>query len=98
MFHIGPLFKIPLCILKLFQTYILPILEYSNLCLTYNSTQSDRLEKIQKRITKFICFRLNKYYLNYDQRLEFLNMFSKTERVMCDKHNIDSIILLQMFY
>ena len=41
--------------LKLFQAYIWPILEYSNLCLVYNDSQNIFLEKIQKRITKFIC-------------------------------------------
>ena len=38
-------------LLKLFKTYILPILEYSNLCLSYNKTQTQQLESVQRMIT-----------------------------------------------
>ncbi len=57
--------------LKLYKSYILPIVEYSNLCYTPTLTQSTKLEKIQKRITKFICFKLGKHNLKYDERLKY---------------------------
>ena len=62
--------------MRLYQTYILPILEYSNLCLVYTKTQSDRLEKVQRKITRYICFRLGKTDLKYEERLRFLNLES----------------------
>jgi hypothetical protein len=60
--------------LKLYKSYILPIVEYSNLCYTPTITQSTKLEKVQKRITKFICFKLGKHNLKYDERLKILNL------------------------
>lgn len=35
--------------LRLYKTYILPILEYCNLSVMYNKTQSDRIESVQTR-------------------------------------------------
>ena len=66
--------------LKLYMTYILPILEYTNLCLTYTKSQCDRIEKVQKRITKFICFKLKKCLLKYEERLKFLKLHSLKKR------------------
>ena len=66
--------------LKLYVTYILPILEYSNLCLTLTESQSIRLEKIQRKITKFLCFKLNQNVFNYEERLKFLNIQSLEKR------------------
>jgi hypothetical protein len=48
--------------LHLNKTYILPILEYSNLCFTPNKTQIHKIEKVQKKITKFICDKM-KFFL-----------------------------------
>jgi hypothetical protein len=42
----------------------------------FNETQSKRVEKVQKKITKFICLKSGKTYLSYEQRLEFLNIDS----------------------
>ena len=66
----------PKVFLKLYQTYVLPILEYHNMCVMFTETQSKRLESVQKRVTKFICFKFNKTYLKYDKRLELLNIDS----------------------
>ena len=41
-------------LLKMYKTYILPILKYSNLCLSYNKTQSQQLESVQSLITSSI--------------------------------------------
>ena len=60
--------------LKLYKTYILPVLEYSNLCLVYNLTQNSVLEKVQKRITKYICNKLGIYDMKYCERLKYLNI------------------------
>ena len=60
--------------LNLYKTYILPILEYSNLSWFPNKTQSKRLEIVQKKITNFICFKLGKNDLHYYQRLNKLNL------------------------
>ena len=70
------------CVIPLvpYKTYILPILEYSNLCVVYNTTQSDRLEKVQRKITRYICFRLGKSDLKYEERLKFLNLESLESR------------------
>ena len=66
--------------LRLYLTYILPILEYSNLCLTYNKTQSKRLESVQKRITKYICVKEGNLELKYEQRLNHLKIESLEKR------------------
>ena len=66
--------------LKLYQTFVIPILEYSNLSLVYTESQSDKLEKIQRRITKYICSKDKKFDLKYEKRLEFLNIFSLNKR------------------
>jgi hypothetical protein len=41
-----------------------------------NITQTVKIEKIQRRITKYICFKMNKFNLKYNQRLDFLNLKS----------------------
>ena len=70
-------------LLKLYKTYLLPILEYSNLCLTLTKTQTERIEIIQKKITRYICFKNNLPYLNYINRLSFLNLkMLKTRRLI----------------
>lgn len=38
------------------------------------------IEKIQKKISKFICFKLGKTDLNYEKRLEFLDLKSLKSR------------------
>ena len=66
--------------LKLYNVYIKPILEYSNLSIVLTDTQSERLEKVQRKISKFICFKLGFFNLNYCQRLEKLNLYSLKKR------------------
>ena len=60
--------------LRLYQTYILPIIEYCNLCYYTNNRNTQRIEKIQRRITKFISFKLNKPNLSYIDRLKHLKL------------------------
>lgn len=66
--------------LRLYFTYVLPILEFSNLSVMLTKSQSDRIELVQRKITKYICFKLSKSGLNYDQRLESLNISSLSKR------------------
>ena len=66
--------------LKLYKTYILPLIEYSNACWVPNSTQLKTVEKIQKKISKYICYKLGKNEFNYEQRLNFLNIKSIESR------------------
>jgi len=66
--------------LKLYYTYILPIIEYSNFCFVPNKTQFIRIEKIQKKVTKFICNKLNIYNVKYKERLKILNIKSLYSR------------------
>ena len=64
-------------LLDIYCTYILPILEYGNLCLMYTKTQSFKLESVQRKITKYICYKFGLFDLNYNERLDFL----KTDRL-----------------
>ena len=66
--------------LKLYKSYILPIIEYSNLCFTPTQTQLYKIEKIEKKISKYICFKLNITNLNYSDRLKALNLTSLKKR------------------
>lgn len=66
--------------LRLYMNYILPIIEYSNLSLVLIDTQSDKIEKIQRKISKYICNKLGFFDLSYDQRLDKLNIFSLKKR------------------
>ena len=66
--------------LKLYVTYIRPILEFSNLSIVLTQTQSDKLESVQRKVTKYICFKSNKIDLSYDDRLKYLKMPSLKKR------------------
>ena len=67
--------------LNLYKTYVLPIIEYSNNCWVPNKSQSERIEKIQRKISKYICYKMGKQDLKYEDRLKLLNIFSlKTRR------------------
>jgi hypothetical protein len=62
--------------LLIYKTYILPILEYSNLCFSPNKTQIIKIEKVQKNITKYICNKTKLFDLTYEQRLKYLELKS----------------------
>ena len=64
--------------INLYKTYLLPILEYSNMCLTLTKTQSAKIEKVQRKITRFICSKSSQFNLCYEERLVFLDL-SKLE-------------------
>ncbi len=66
--------------LRLYITYILPILEFSNLSVVLTQTQSDRIESIQRKVTKFICYKLSKNHLSYEERLRYLKINSLKKR------------------
>ncbi len=60
-------------LLQLYKTYILPLIEYSNISYVLNDTQIDRIESIQRSVTKFICYKIDKNTdMNYRKRLEVL--------------------------
>ena len=54
--------------INLYKTYILPILEYSNLCLTFNMSQNKRLENVQRKKTRYLCLKLNIFNFDYEKR------------------------------
>ena len=60
-----------LTFLKLYVTYVLPILEIYNLSLVLNKTQTNRLESVQRSITKYICYKMNKIGLSYEEIFKF---------------------------
>jgi hypothetical protein len=67
-------------LLKMYCVYVLPIIEYSNCCWTPTNTQIEKLEKIQKKITKSICKKLNRNEINYEDRIKLLNLKSLSFR------------------
>jgi len=46
--------------LSLYKTFILPKLEYSNLIFTLNNNNMEKIEKVQRNITKFISYKMAK--------------------------------------
>lgn len=70
----------PNIILKLYMTYIIPILEYSNLCLVLTKTQMNLIENVQRKVSRFICFKSGKCDLDYEARLKFLDIDSLDKR------------------
>ena len=67
-------------IVKLFKTYVLPTIEYLRLCCYLTKTQSDKIEKIQRRVTKFICAKMGLLDFPYDDRLKILKLDSLENR------------------
>jgi hypothetical protein len=43
--------------LRLYKTYLLPLLEYANLCWIPSDIQNAKIESVQRHITKFICYK-----------------------------------------
>jgi hypothetical protein len=66
--------------LRFYITYILQILEFSNLSVVLTQTQSDRIESIQRKVTKLICYKLSKNHLLYEERLRYLKINSLKKR------------------
>jgi hypothetical protein len=66
--------------LDLYKAYLLPILEYSNLCFSPNKTQIIKIEKVQKKVTKYICNKMKRFDLTYEQRLKYLELKSLENR------------------
>ena len=64
----------PLLLLKLYRCYIIPNIEYCNVCIIPNITQNEKIESIQHKVTKYICYKMNKSNLDYKQRLSVLNL------------------------
>ena len=62
--------------LRLYKTYLLPLLEYANLCWVPNNNQCYEIESVQRQVTKFICNKKGFYDMSYEQRLESLNLDS----------------------
>ena len=66
--------------LQLYKTYILPIIEFSNIAWHGDKQTNKKLEGIQKYITKYICSKKGQKNLNYDQRLSSLKIKSILQR------------------
>jgi len=79
--------------LEVYKIYILPVIEYANQSWCWNQTQTDRLEGLQKRVTKIICNKLGFNNLDYDIRLRLLSLKSLKHR----KTIIQMKLLKQMF-
>lgn len=56
----------------LYKTYILPIIEYSNLCYCPTKAELFELEQVQRTITKYICNKMQLFDFSYVDRLYFL--------------------------
>jgi hypothetical protein len=57
----------------LYKTYILPIIEYCNIFWVPNGSQIDKIESIQRCVTKFVCFKKGRMVC-YEQRLKELEL------------------------
>ena len=66
--------------LRCYITYLRPILEFANLSIVMTQTQSDRLESIQRKVTKYICFKKGNSFLTYEERLTICGIFSLKKR------------------
>jgi len=62
--------------LRLYKTYLLPLLEYANLCWIPSNIEIAKIESVQRHITKFICYKKGSSNMSYKQRLENLNLES----------------------
>ena len=67
-------------LLRLYKTYIIPITEFCNTSYVLNITQTMKIEKIQKKITKQICFKASNIYNTYEERLKLLDIKSLESR------------------
>jgi hypothetical protein len=74
--------------LKMYKTYILSILENFNLGFYTYLSNTNRIESVQKKVTRFICNKLGKYYLNYEQRLKYLKLNTLQNRKLIRGLNI----------
>ena len=66
--------------LRLYKSYILSILENCNLGIFLSKTNCHRLECVQKKVTKFVCYKLGKNDLKYEDRLKYLSLNSLEDR------------------
>jgi hypothetical protein len=60
--------------LRLYKSYILPLIDYCNICWIRSNNQIDSIERIRRQITKFICCKMGYYNLSYKDRLKLLNL------------------------
>ena len=47
----------------------MPIIEFGNLCIMFTKSQSDSIERIQRKITIFIMYKMGRYNHKYYDRL-----------------------------
>jgi len=62
--------------LRLYKSYLLPLLEYANLCWVPNNSQCYQIESVERQVTKFICYKNGFCDISYEKRLESLNLDS----------------------
>lgn len=67
--------------LKLYRIHVLPVLEYGLCTITLSQTDMNRLERVQKKISKSISYHLCQDGIQgYNNRLQRLNLMSITNR------------------
>jgi len=62
--------------LQLYKSYILPKIEYCTSAIVLSKTQSDKIESIQRKITRDICYKTNFRDQSYCDRLLYLKLDS----------------------
>lgn len=80
-------------ILCLYYTLVRSLLEYGNVIWSpHYKIHMKRIEKIQKRFTRFLFRKFHIPYINYDTRLRILNMKSLCQRRM----ETDGVVLYKL--
>ena len=89
-------FKDKSVLCTLFNTYVRSRLEYASCVWSPNQEYlSDRIERVQRKFTRNLCYRSNIDYKSFDyiQRCSFFNMQSlKSRRQICDLVYLHKII------
>ena len=69
-------FTSPTILTRLYKVYILPLIEYSFFTWVPSEQQFNKIESIQKQVTKYICFKAKMLNLCYIERLVKLDLKS----------------------
>ncbi len=66
--------------LNLYKTHILSVINYCNIACVPNSGQFNRIERVQKKCTKFICFKFYENNSSYENRFKYFGLKSYKSR------------------